>query len=41
MTRISEEVAVKLGKEQLDLALSDPANLETSLTHVASVSPFV
>ena len=32
---------MELGKEQVGLELSDPANLETSLTHVASVSPFV
>lgn len=41
LTRSSEEAAVELGKEQVDLELSDLANLEIFLTSVASVSPFL
>lgn len=40
-TRISEEVAVELGKEQVDLELSDSINLETFLTSLISFSSFV
>ena len=41
MTRISEEVAVGLGRGHVALELSDPDYLESSLTCLASVSPFV
>lgn len=31
LMRISEDVAVELGEEQVDLDLSDPTNVETLL----------
>lgn len=39
-TRISEEVAMELGEEQVGLEVSDLVNLETFLTSLVSVSLF-
>lgn len=39
-TRISEEVAMDLGKKQVALEVSDLVNLETFLTSLVLISPF-
>lgn len=39
-TRISEEVAMDLGKKHVGLEVSDLVNLETFLTSLVSISPF-